>query len=163
MKKIIILLASTLVMLTICLILYLALQTNKGHTVDTTNVEDTASIDTDTDTTEFKPDYDLYPNAMPIDSSDIKTTNVDIRNVFSNIPNDISQEEKDYITSAISEWVDSIKGNIGDVAYISSNYGEGSDEIVITVSCDDNTASLHYVNDGEKIDGYITDVDMSLH
>lgn len=60
-------------------------------------------------------------------------------------------------------WVQRIKGNIEDVTYISSNYGEGSDEIVVTVSCDGNTASLHYVNDGEKINGYITNVDMSLH
>ena len=163
MKRIIII-ASILVVLiiTTCVVYF--------NTNNTTNsaVDDVAS---DIDMSDSVEEIPVKQSLEEADKSVSNVTNNDTHVIvfdtvnYSNVSDNLTEnildftgtEERNLIYTLVASWSDSLGFSASDVEYVSDNFGQGYEEIIVNVRYQNNSAEIHYTYNDNGIEGYLKD------
>lgn len=163
MKRIIII-ASILVALiiTTCVVYF-----NTNNTANS-DVDDVAS---DIDMSDSVEEIPVKQSLEEADKSVSNVTNNDTHVIvfdtvnYSNVSDNLTEnildftgtEERNLIYTLVASWSDSLGFSASDVEYVSDNFGQGYEEIIINVRYQNNSAEIHYTYNDNGIEGYLKD------
>lgn len=78
-------------------------------------------------------------------------------NLTENILDFTGTEERNLIYTLVASWSDSLGFSASDVEYVSDNFGQGYEEIIVNVRYQNNSAEIHYTYNDKGIEGYLKD------
>ena len=79
-------------------------------------------------------------------------------NLTKNILDFTGTEERNLIYTLVASWSDSLGFSASDVEYVSDNFGQGYEEIIVNVRYQNNSAEIHYTYNDNGIEGYLKDI-----
>lgn len=164
MKRIIIL-ASILVALiiTTCIVYF-----NTNNTATNSNEDVVVS---DVDEAYYVEDIPVKQSLEEADKSVSDVINNDTNVIvfdtveYTNISNNLTEnifdftgtEERNLIYTLVTSWSNTGGFSPSDVEYVSDNFGQGYEEIIINIRYENNSAEIHYTYNDNGIEGYLKD------
>ncbi len=161
MKRIIIIASILVVLIIAACLVYFSTTKNDNTVITETNTDLDDVEDISVKQTLEEADKSVS-NEIANDTDIIVFDSVDYSGISDNVTENIfdftGTEERNLIYTLVDSWATKLGFNPSDVEYVSDNFGQGYEEIIIRVKCNNNLAEIHYTYNDNGIEGYLKDI-----